>query len=232
MFTEQQLEHIQSIARKKKNQGELSVWQGTRDLSVAYLRAAGNGETLFSLQQDTIIRFCAEECKRQRSGEMSVYNMLVAWTFTYGYWEVTSKLNHPITFKTIETIGQLVEPFKNKNGFRKIPIGVGHVDEFGVYHWIEKAQYAEIPRLLEHLLNSYYSGVLYPDHIDENTPVEEMYSVNPLAKSAEDQFYYDYENIHPFVDGNGRSGKILYNYLKNTLDSPEMPSNYWGASNP
>jgi hypothetical protein len=43
------------------------------------------------------------------------------------------------------------------------------------------------------------------------------------------EFYMEYELIHPFVDGNGRSGKIILNYLGGTLLSPIFPPNdFWG----
>lgn len=129
-------------------------------------------------------------------------------------------MSERITLEFIEKIGQLVEPIDNKNGFRTIPIGV--TDGYG--GWIEKAQWAEVPRLLEHLLNSYYSGILFSDALPETN--------HPKAQNAEDQFYFHYEEIHPFRDGNGRSGKILYNYLLGTLDNPKMPPNFWGGSNP
>lgn len=41
------------------------------------------------------------------------------------------------------------------------------------------------------------------------------------------EFYIEFEQIHPFEDGNGRTGAILFNLLNNTLNQPKMPEHRW-----
>jgi hypothetical protein len=36
--------------------------------------------------------------------------------------------------------------------------------------------------------------------------------------------YERFEDIHPREDGNGRTGKIIYNWLMGTLDAPQFPT--------
>jgi hypothetical protein len=43
--------------------------------------------------------------------------------------------------------------------------------------------------------------------------------------------YKEFEEIHPFVDGNGRTGKIILNLLNRTLDDPIFPpADLWGRA--
>ena len=44
------------------------------------------------------------------------------------------------------------------------------------------------------------------------------------------EFYSEFELIHPFRDGNGRVGAIIYNWLNGTLDDPEVPLNVFMAN--
>jgi len=64
------------------------------------------------------------------------------------------------------------------------------------------APYTEIFRLLTNLCDAYALG-----------------QVNP------DEFYFEFEKIHPFEDGNGRVGTILWNLLMGNYTTPTQPPN-------
>lgn len=51
------------------------------------------------------------------------------------------------------------------------------------------------------------------------------------AETADD-WYVAFEAVHPFGDGNGRSGKTLHNWLLGTLSEPVLVADYFGGGNP
>lgn len=134
------------------------------------------------------VKYCARECERQESGEMSVYNMCFALHYTRGVFYATKRrLFTPVNEATILQIGKLVEPTR-VTGYRSIPV---------IVHGV-RIQHEYIPRQMENLLSFQ----------KDMTPVE---------------FYKEFEEIHPFIDGNGRVGSILYNWMLGSLEMPVAP---------
>jgi Fic/DOC family len=147
-----------------------------------------------------IVNWAARECERQGSGEMSVYHMCNAWYYT------TGRYDRPIFMDDILILGKLVEPVKNANGFRNTPVTAG-------------GNVMLAPRLIKDVL---FKITEHQPRIGEREIVREGTHIN-LA----DEWYRQFEEIHPFIDGNGRTGNILWNWLMGTLHEPKDPPNFW-----
>jgi hypothetical protein len=148
-----------------------------------------------------LVRYCADEVRRQGDGPVNVADMFDAWMQARLDWYSGREM----TVFMIETWGKLVEPNANSVGFRRQPIGLG-----GPRGWRQiGCQAWEIEDRLNQLINMIRAKM---------TP--------------NDAYQYFEESIHPFLDGNGRTGKILFNFLSGTLDEPIMPRNNWNVSNP
>ena len=143
---------------------------------------------MFNKLQLNVIAFCAEECTRQQSGEMSVYNMVDA----YDNAAECLKFDEEITEAFILDLAATIEPRKNFDGYRCVPVTIRGI----LLSW------EHITRQMEMLISA-------------------------QTNLTPEEFYKEFEEIHPFEDGNGRVGVILYNYLKKTLDNPSFAPDFW-----
>lgn len=114
------------------------------------------------------------------------------------------KENQMLTTNMIVEIQQLIE--RNRAGIRKLPGTVLKNEATGEVVYTPPSGESEIMSLMTNL-ETYMN-------IDEE-------SIDPLVRLA--VIHHQFESIHPFYDGNGRTGRILnvlYLVLKGLLDSP------------
>ncbi|OGO77360.1 MAG: addiction module protein [Clostridiales bacterium GWB2_37_7] len=120
----------------------------------------------------------------------------------YGYEQV--KAYGMLTTNMMIEIQSIIE--KNRAGIKKLPGTVLRNETTGEIVYTPPAGENEIRELLSNL---------------ERYMNEEHYDIDSLIKLA--VIHYQFESIHPFYDGNGRTGRIinvLFLVLQELLDSP------------
>ncbi len=157
-----------------------------------------------------IADFVSEETRRQGDGPLDVGYMLQAW-----YDAIASKdRGDHLTLDMIVDWAKVIDPEANSatERFRVNPIWIGnsprpwrHIER-GMELWIETVHSS--------------TDLFMPTITDDR------------GASGNEWAYFRFEEIHPFNDGNGRTGKIIYNWLEDTLRAPKWPHNFWGISNP
>lgn len=111
-----------------------------------------------------------------------------------------------LSVNMIKEIQKVMEP--SKSGFRKVP-GTCLKDSMGSVIYTPPQNGIEVEALMANI-----EAYINDDALED---------VDPLIKMA--IIHYQFESIHPFYDGNGRTGRIiniLYLVLKGLLDIPVL----------
>ena len=171
------------------------------------------------LNFNAIYKFITEEVQRQGhdlfvflDGGIRTVWMSEAWGYAlscrYGLLG-ESPCRFPSLAQIVE-IARLIEPEKNSRGIRTLGVRVGLT--------ICPPSVA-VPMLL---------NILW----EKINDVDPKQGLNKALSLSPDEFYVEFERIHPFADGNGRIGKILHNWLLGTLNDPVLIADYFGGGNP
>lgn len=130
-----------------------------------------------------VVQWAAQECDRQKSGELSVANLCEAWIY------LATRPSKFFDSALIRILGCFVDPVANSKGYRTLPVHFANGQVVGA---------SNIPHQIDNLCE--YSNVLLPL-----------------------EWYIEFEKVHPFQDGNGRVGSLMYNFLSGTLNEPIAP---------
>lgn len=160
-----------------------------------------------------VVKFCSIECRLQMSGELSVGWMIEGMLYAQ---DISGQKNNMYdgytyvmpTVTDVLNLGKLCEPIDNARGFRTCGVQIGHDI---------KMDWQDIPRQMVNLMEAVRDGAF------DSRPVGP--GISTTKNSGANEFFKAYEEIHPFRDGNGRTGAILFNWLNGSLYRPVWPNN-------
>jgi hypothetical protein len=196
-----------------KTETYLDRMRGSRQFSYFGLQPQwipGTGD-IDGFVHDEVVRQFHDPRVKDDGGDRMEW-MLEAWHYAMSLSE--------ITIDDIKKIAHLVEPKVNDGvRFRQYNVQIGSY---------LPPKWEEVPTVVGNLWRTI--GLVKPKQGQTDFYKAQGYghSDHPTA----DDFYLEYEGIHPWGDGNGRSGKVLHNFLLGTLDDPILVDDYFGGGNP
>jgi hypothetical protein len=106
------------------------------------------------------------------------------------------------TLEEISLLGNMVEPDRNPPPSQRL----WRKERVTIGGVVPLPPPLHLPRLMEGLLNAW-------------------------GDMEADEWYREFEEIHPFVDGNGRVGSILWNFKRGSILNLKAPPDFWSESN-
>lgn len=173
------------VTRRPLTQGELKRLKDEFLLDFTYNSNAIEGNTL-TLQETAMVLEGITIDKKPLKDHLEAVGHKEA--FEYVRQLVTEK--HEISEKVIKEIHSLVlmDRREDRGVYRKIPVRI-----LGAVH--EPPQPYRVPVLMEQLID---------EHL---TMQKKLHTIEMVAR-----FHMEFEGIHPFIDGNGRTGRLLLNF--------------------
>lgn len=184
--------------------------------------------------------FCHDEVVRQyhdtrirEDGGVRIEWMQAAWDYAR-----RSSTRLP-TMTDVQSIGVLIEPKVNRStGFREENVYIG-------------SGTGAPPRLVGPMMSALMTKVadvrpvqgrrgahpseyrsLWRWNLLSDATILDQFAEFLTGVETADDWYLAFEAIHPWGDGNGRSGKTLHNWLMGTLDDPVLVADYFLGGNP